>query len=431
MIKIIRSGLGLEREPLKAPFGFKGRSLSELWQVAARLESDSGGIGIGVGTQSVLWSDAAVFTQQDEEGGNRLMFQLTDYALRRCEGCQYTRPDELIDQILPDVMSRGRVLTGRESLRPTFALNALVAVDNAAWQLYAGARSESSFAKLTEDILPGPLAGQPRLGNIPLISYGTAPEDAAALARGGCFVLKIKLGHDPAGDGDQEKMLKWDCGRLSALHAVLRECPSEFTASGRVAYYLDANGRYESVERLRRLLDHCDAIGAMDQIVLLEEPFPEALEVDVRDLPVCIAGDESVHAPEDANARIDAGYRALALKPVAKTLSMTLRIAAAARARQVPCFCADLTANPVLVDWGKNLAARLDPLPGLKAGVLESNGSQNYRDWSRLLSYHPLPDGSWIQPRAGHFDLDSSFFASAGGIFLRSPHYEALAPVGS
>ena len=114
---------------------------------------------------------------------------------------------------------------------------------------------------------------------------------------------------------------------------------------------------------------------------------------------------------------------------MAKTLSVTLRIAAAARSRQVPCFCADLTANPVLVDWGKNLAARLEPVPGLKLGVLESNGSQNYRDWTRLLSYHPVPEGSWIQPQAGQFVLDASFFELAGGIFRRSPHYETLASV--
>ena len=46
----------------------------------------------------------------------------------------------------------------------------------------------------------------------------------------------------------------------------------------------------------------------------------------------------------------------MALKPIAKTLSMSLKIAAAAARRGVPCFCADLTVNPVLVEWNRAAA---------------------------------------------------------------------------
>ncbi|MFR1358695.1 MAG: hypothetical protein ACLSBB_15915 [Ruthenibacterium lactatiformans] len=57
MERIVNTELGVIREPLRAPFGFKGGTLSELWQTAVRLTLDSGASGMGVGVQSVLWSD--------------------------------------------------------------------------------------------------------------------------------------------------------------------------------------------------------------------------------------------------------------------------------------------------------------------------------------------------------------------------------------
>jgi len=61
-----------------------------------------------------------------------------------------------------------------------------------------------------------------------------------------------------------------------------------------------------------------------------------------------------------ARERIALGYGAIALKPIAKTLSMSLKIAALAHERNVPCFCADLTVNPTLLEWNKTLAARME-----------------------------------------------------------------------
>jgi len=43
------------------------------------------------------------------------------------------------------------------------------------------------------------------------------------------------------------------------------------------------------------------------------------------------------------------GYGAITLKPIAKTMSMSLKIAQLAYERSIPCFCADLTVNPILV----------------------------------------------------------------------------------
>ena len=60
MARIADFALDFIREPLRQPFGFKGGSLSELWQVVCRVELDDGRCGYGVGVQSVLWSDGCV-----------------------------------------------------------------------------------------------------------------------------------------------------------------------------------------------------------------------------------------------------------------------------------------------------------------------------------------------------------------------------------
>ena len=242
----------------------------------------------------------------------------------------------------------------------------------------------------------------------------------------GYFFMKIKIGSDPDKDGSLDKMLAWDCRRLSAIHDAVKDCTTPHTDSGRIPYYLDANGRYDSKERLLKLLDHADNIGMLDRIMIVEEPFPEEYHVDVRDVPARLAADESAHSDKDATERIDMGYGAIALKPIAKTMSMSLRIAKIAHDRNVPCFCADLTVNPVMVDWNKNVAARLTTLPGMKVGLIESNGSQNYSHWDVMKGYHPCNGASWIDPVDGVFTLDETFYKQSGGIFADSSHYDTL-----
>ena len=75
-MKILKAKCTYFPEKLKAPFGFKGGYLSELWQVICRLDS-SEHYGIGVGVQSVLWSDADVFTSNSEFDGNMFMYKTT------------------------------------------------------------------------------------------------------------------------------------------------------------------------------------------------------------------------------------------------------------------------------------------------------------------------------------------------------------------
>lgn len=427
MIKINRTKSDFEREPLLAPFGFKGSYLNELWQIAALMEGTSGYKSVGLGTQSILWSDANVFSTYSQAAGNSLMFMLTEFALKKAEKTAYNNPIDLLEQLLPKVYEYGKKVTCIPELRMTFALNALVAVDNAAWLLYCQENGIDNFDDMIpQDIRPALSYRHEKLAGVPLISYGVANEEVVRFADTGSFFLKIKIGSDPDKDGDLDKMLEWDKQRLTAIHEVLKERTTQYTKSGHIPYYLDANGRYDSKDRLLRFLDHADKIGALDRIIILEEPFPEELKICVHDIPVRLAVDESAHSDKEAEERIDLGYGAIALKPIAKTLSMSLKICKTAYEKGIPCFCADLTVNPVLVDWNKNVAARIAPLPDMKVGVLESNGYQNYSRWNEMKSFHPRFDASWIDTKDGMFNLKDEFYKSSGGIFELSDHYVSM-----
>lgn len=426
MIKIKNVAADFIREPLLNPFGFKGGLVSELWQSVVCLESSSYK-SLGLGIQSVLWSDAKVFAENCPAGGNAVMFAMTCHAAKLIKGKTFENPEELLDRLLPPVLEYGKLISDCPSMRMTFALNALVPVDLAAWVLYARENKFDSFDDIIPDYVRGAMKHRHgELSKIPLITYGLGREDIEKILSDGSFVLKIKIGSDPEGDGDANKMLSWDKNRLNLIHELADKYSTEHTKSGKIAYYLDANGRYPDKDTLLRLLDHADKIGALDRIVLLEEPFDELNEVDVHDIPVRIAADESAHCAADAVRRIELGYGAIALKPIAKTLSMSFRILNEAYKRNIPCFCADLTVTPIMLEWNKNFASRLSPLPGLRTGVVESNGDQNYARWEELCSYHPLRGARYITPVGGAFRLGDEFYRDSGGIFLDSEYYNSL-----
>lgn len=430
MIRIAKAKHAVQNEPLLSPFGFKGAYLSELWQSVTQLTGEDGSVGIGVGVQSVLWSDARVFVRYGEVAGNELMANMTRSALAGLERTEFETPFELLDRLFPEVLAYGVKSIGLPDLRSTFALNSLVTVDHAAWGLYARNKG-LRFGDLVPEAYRSALSDkQTQLGSIPLIPYGMSEDDIVQVLNDGYFLLKIKVGADPDQDGSQSKMLEWDCRRLSQIHEIASRYETEYTSNGKIAYYMDANGRYDGKDRLLRLLEHADKIGALERIVLFEEPFPEEVKTDVSDVPVRLAADESVHDTHDALERIELGYGAMALKPVAKTMSMSLKVARLARDKGIPCFCADLTANPVLVDWNKNLAARLDPIPGLKVGVIETNGHQNYRNWDRMKSWHPRAGADWIEADKGIFRLNESFYETDGGALETGAHYAALCQGG-
>ena len=411
------------REPLIKPFGFKGGYVADIWQVFAGLTSSEGHTSTGVGVQSVLWSDAGVFAAHSEAGGNALMFATTEFALQRILGETFEDPIALQELILEDVDRAARRFTDSAALRKTFALNALVAVDNAAWLLHAQTHGISSFDELIPPPYRPALAHRhTHVASIPIVSYNTAETAVLDLLEEGYFFLKFKLGSP----GDQDAMLANDIKRFERLHTLLKDRNTSHTANGRLPYYLDANGRYESKDTLRKFLDHADHIGALDRIAFIEEPFPETLHTDVSDLGVCIAADESAHTVDDAIGRMDLGYRAIALKPIAKTLSMTLKIALAAHERNIPCFCADLTVNPLLVDWNKAIASRLAPFPGFTLGLLEANGHQNYRNWETMKEYLADKNAPWVQPKKGVFEIPASFYEDSRHLLEAAPRVLGL-----
>jgi L-alanine-DL-glutamate epimerase-like enolase superfamily enzyme len=422
-ITIARVGANFEREPLVRPFGFKGGYQTEIWQSAALLESTAGHRGLGLCTEGVLWSDAHVFASHSESGGNALMYAVTEWAVQRLKGQTFMDPIALLDGIRHDVYAYAKKITGHAGLRETFALNALVGVDFAAWLLYAAENGITNFDDLIPTAYRPALATRhAKIASIPLMAYAVPIEEIKAAVDQGYFFMKIKIGQP----GTQAEMLEKDKARLTAIHAAIGAARTPYSTSGKLPYYFDANGRYESKEALLRLLDHARAIGAFEQIALIEEPFPEELEIDISDLPVRVAADESAHTDADALKRIQMGYKAIALKPIAKTFSMSLKIAQLAHERGVPCFCADLTVSPLLVEWNKNVAARLAPFPGLGLGLVETNGHQNYRNWETMRSYHPAPHAPWAQTKRGVFELDADYYARSGGVFAVSPHYAAM-----
>lgn len=423
-VTISKVSSDFEREPLIRPFGFKGGYMTEIWQSASYLESGSGKHSIGLCTQSVLWSDAKVFASHSESGGNSLMYAMTEKAMQLANGQTYNTPLELLDALYPQVYEFGKKITSNPNLRKTFALNALVGVDNAAWLLYAKENNITSF----DDLIPS--AYKPALSHkhekvagIPLMAYTIPIDEIKAATDEGYFFMKIKIGQP----GTQEEMLAKDMERLTAIHKAIGDVKTSYTKNGKLPYYFDANGRYEKKETLMKLIDHARKIGAFDQIAIIEEPFPEELEIDVSDIPVRLAADESAHTVEDAIKRIEMGYKAMALKAIAKTLSMTMKIAQAAYERDIPCFCADLTVNPVLVEWNKNVAARLGSFPGIgNLGLLESNGHQNYKNWNAMMDYHPRKDEPWVKVNKGVYELNNDFYKTGGGIFDPMPHFEEM-----
>jgi L-alanine-DL-glutamate epimerase-like enolase superfamily enzyme len=423
VIKITEVSSNFEREPLIRPFGFKGGYMKEIWQTAAWIKSESGIHGTGICSQSILWSDAQVFSAHSESGGNALMYAMTEYGLGLLRGRSFTDPVALLDEIWPLVYEYGKKICSKDDLRQTFALNSLVAVDNAVWLLYAAENSISNFDDLIPEAFKPALSHHHKsIASIPLMAYTIPVSEIKAAADQGYFFMKIKIGQP----GTQSEMLEKDKARISEIHTAIGNARTSHSKNGRLPYYFDANGRYESKDNLLRLLDHTKKIRAFDQIAIIEEPFAEDLEIDIKDIPVRIAADESAHTDKDALKRIQMGYGAIALKAIAKTLSMTMKIAQTAFENNVPCFCADLTVNPILVEWNKNVAARLSPFPGIGIGLLETNGHQNYKNWETMRSYHPYKDAAWAQTKNGVFELDDDYYSKSGGIFMQSPHYEEM-----
>ncbi len=427
-IKITKVDSNFEREPLIRPFGFKGSAMTNVWQTMAYLKSESGLHKIGLGTQNVLWSDAKVFSEHSENGGNALMYAISERALQIVNHQSFTNPVDLLDEILPEVFEYGKKITHNSQLRKTFALNALVALDNAAWLVYAAENGITQFDKMVPTAYQkGLSARHNKVVSIPALGYGTPIETIKKMADEGYFIMKIKIG----APGTQAKMLEKDKAFIKAIHESIGHYETPHTKDGKIPYYFDANGRYDQQETMLQFMDYADKIGALDQIAVIEEPFGERNQESVSNIVargnnLRVAADESAHTDEDALTRIQQGYNCIAVKAIAKTLSMTMKIAQIAYDHQVPCFCADLTVNPILVDWNKTVAARLPAFPDLDMGLQETNGWQNYRNWQKMKGYHPAKKEAWVTTKNGVYPTEKVFFEKSGGIFMPSAHYENM-----
>lgn len=418
-IHIKKCDLEFVREPLRAPFGFKGRYLTELWQTVARIESDNF-TAVAPCVESVLWSDAAVFGENPPALSSAMMMMVTGRALKMLEGERFVSPLEVTDAIVPELKIYAAAVCGRE-VAETFVLNSLVGVDLALWMLYAKENGITSFDGLIPETARAAMSCRHKaLAQIPLLSYAVEEKEIRTCLDSGISLLKIKIGKAVSGvtsrEDDMREMLAWDTARLKQIHEIASRYETPHTKSGKILYYLDANGRYDSMPRLEALLDAADRMGALDRIALLEEPFAPENPSFVGELPVCINADESAHSLADVKARLRLGYSAVALKPIAKTLSVSFRMMEAIYAAGGQCLCADLTVNPLLAEWNKQFAARIPALNGMRVGCVEINGGQNYSRWNELKML--LPNGlAQTELQSGVFPLTDVFYTQSGKLF--------------
>ncbi len=187
--------VAFEREPLIHSYGFKGGYITRLWQLVTKLQDTSGNDTIGLGVQSPLWSDSRIASRWGESGSSALMYNLTGRALQLIKGQSYESPIDMIDSILEEVLNYGAKITNTPDLRKTFALNALVSVDNAAWLLYAKQNGITSFDELIpKNYKSGLSFKNTGVVSVPSISYSTSEAEISQLGKDGNYVVKIKIG---------------------------------------------------------------------------------------------------------------------------------------------------------------------------------------------------------------------------------------------
>lgn len=413
-MKIDTTYIGKEAEKLVSPFGFKGNYADGLWQTIAGLESN-GSEGLGIAVQSVLWSDASVFAEYGQDKGNELMYRLTEFALDRLKGMDFGDPFEANDWLFEKCFGEIKRMTGRNDIRKTFVLNSLVPVDMAFWLLWSAEKGIKDYDTMTAGFGDYMSVQHDKIAAIPLITYGVKTNEIIKLLDEGSFFLKVKIGKEP----------DWDKKRVLDIWNIAKNYDSEYTVSGKPVIYLDANGMYSDMNELVSFLNFLESKDILKHVGVFEEPFDEFNETDVSGLPCTFAIDESAHSVEDSVIKFQQGYKAVALKPVAKTLSESLKILKAATDRGIKCFTADLTVAPWQLEWNRNLAARIPTLDCVKTGLLESNGSMNYTDWDRLKGYHPRGGGSWVDSKEGLFDL-AEFYECDGGLYETPEHYREI-----
>lgn len=417
MLKIQKCKVTHVKEALISPFGFKGGYLTQLWQSVVKVECD-GYFAASPCTQSVLWSDPKVFSAFPGEKGDEIMLSVTKKACEMLEGMSFNTPDELIPALLPALKKHAFTLTGFE-VAETFILNSLVGVDIALWSVWCQKHGIKRFGDMVPQKAKAAMnACHQSLARIPLVSYGVSADEIKRLGETGTALMKIKIGapsgKEPGSEEDMRIMVEKDIDRISAIHNLVKDISTPLTKNGKIMYYLDANGRYDTLTRLESLLEGIEKMGASDRIALIEEPFSAEKEYYVGNYPYVFNADESAHSVEDVKKRIEMGYKAVALKPIAKTVSVSFDMITAAREKGCGVLCADLTVNPFLAEWNKQFASLSPALDVMNVGCIEINGDANYTRWNEMKSL--LPAGySVSEENKGAFQLNSQFF---GGLSL-------------
>ena len=201
------------------------------------------------------------------------MYAMLDEALTRIENQSFSSPIGLLEEVFPGTLEYGKRVTERSDLRETFALMALVSLDNAAWLLSAAENGIKSFEGMIPDAYSELLAHRhKRVASVPLISYSVPLPQVRKLVEEGCFFLKIKIGQP----GSQQEMLAKDKERIKQIHEAVGSVSNSHTGDGKPLYYLDANGRYERKDLLMNLLDYSERIGAYERTAVIEVLLQES-----------------------------------------------------------------------------------------------------------------------------------------------------------
>ncbi len=251
------------------------------------------------------------------------------------------------------------------------------------------------------------------------MAYAVRSTRSRAPVDQGYFFMKIKIGQP----GTQAEMLEKDMARLSAIHAAIGDARTPYSSTGKLPYYFDANGRYESKDALLRLLDHAKKIGAFDQIALIEEPFPRSWRSTSATSPRASPRRERAHRTRMRSANRDGlqGDRAETdredLQHVAEDR------AARARARRAVFLRRSHGESPAgRVEQERRRAARA--FPGWARAARDQRPPELPR-LETMRSYHParsaVGEDDARRVRAGR-----DYYARSGGVFDRLPHYEAM-----
>ena len=118
----------------------------------------------------------------------------------------FETPVDLLEEILEEVYEYGKAITGNPDLRKTFALNALVGVDNAAWLLYAAENGITSFDELIpEAYRPALSHHHEKVASIPLMAYSIPISEIKAGRRRRVFLYEDqdRSARHPGGDASE------------------------------------------------------------------------------------------------------------------------------------------------------------------------------------------------------------------------------------